>query len=122
MKTLNDCEEVKRSFSVEYLHPLRFMLNNMFSRQSKSLFSLLSSSVGKMLKGEKLSMSPLEVVSLLNSFNSELGKTVEMPSANANCSARGQIYFDNIFISDGNSKKVWQSSERQWQTKEHSKT
>ena len=65
------------------------MLNNMFSRQSKSLFSLLISSMGKMLKGEKLSMSPLEVVSLLNSFNSELGKTVEMPSANANCSARG---------------------------------
>ena len=47
-------------------------------------------------------MSPLEGVSLLTLdklfeyFNSDLGKKIEMPSANANCSARGlnveQVY------------------------------
>ena len=86
---------------------MRFILNNMFSRQSKpvlsSFMSLLLSSLGMMLKGErvgsrlKITLSvtlpgerlPLDLISLLKFMNSELGKTAEMPSANANCSARG---------------------------------
>ena len=86
---------------------MRFILNNMFSRQSKpvlsSFMSLLLSSLGMMLKGErvvsrlKITLSvtfpgerlPLDLISLLKFINSELGKTAEMPSANANCSARG---------------------------------
>lgn len=86
------------------------MLNNIFSRQSKPVLSFLSmllSSLGMMLKGEtvvsghlsQLNKSvtfpgerlPLDVISLLKFFNSELGKTAEMPSANANCSARGSF-------------------------------
>ena len=88
---------------------MRFILNNMFSRQSKpvlsSFMSLLLSSLGMMLKGErvgsrsKITLSvtfpgerlPLDLISLLKFMNSELGKTAEMPSANANCSARGMF-------------------------------
>ena len=47
---IDDCEEVKRSFSVEFLHPVRFMMNNM--SKSLSLLSMLSQSLGRMLKGE----------------------------------------------------------------------
>ena len=52
--TSNIWAEVKRSFSVEFLHPLRFMLKNMFSRQPKSvsILSLLSLSLGMLIKGE----------------------------------------------------------------------
>ena len=90
---------------------MRCMLNNIFSRQSKPVLSFLSmllSSLGMMLKGETMVSGsghlsqfkntsvtfpgerlPLDVISLLKFFNSKLGKTAEMPSANANCSARG---------------------------------
>ena len=48
--------------------------------------------------GEKLPLSQFEGVTMLSLdtlfkyFNSDLGRSVEMPSANANCSARGQIF------------------------------
>ena len=51
--------ELKRSFSVEYLHPLRFLMTHMFSRPHSesqpqiSLTSLVSTAMGMMLRGEQ---------------------------------------------------------------------
>ena len=89
-------KEMKRAVNVEYLKssqvlvPLGFLWQNLFDLggMSKNLFF-------EMFSGKSLPVPPIEGFSWLNLdsifsfFNSEMGRTVEIPSININCSARG---------------------------------
>ena len=89
--------EIKRTFPIEYLTPQKYIFKNMFSKSKfpVSITSMLSTTLAMWFRGDKFPVSPLEGVSLISMdtlykyFNSDLGKTVEMPSANAHASARG---------------------------------
>ena len=102
---------MKRAVNVEYLKlsqvlvPLGFLWQNLFDLggMSKNLFF-------EMFSGKSLPVPPIEGFSWLNfdsifSFlNSEMGRTVEIPSINVNCSARGiwilflQEIWSNIYF------------------------
>ena len=83
-------EEIKKAVDVEYLHPLKFWWKNLFNLGSitKNLFM-------EMFSGKSLPVPPIEGFSwvkldtIFSFFNCDLGRTAELPSLNANCSARG---------------------------------
>jgi len=107
--------EMKKAVDVEYLHPLKFWWRNLFNLGSitKNLFM-------QMFSGESLPVPPIEGFSwvklgtIFSFFNSDLGRTAELPSLNANCSARGLAIIGACMANHGRFKGVQILSEDAW--------
>merc|ERR1712179_119047 len=110
-------EEMNKAVDVEYLHPLKFWWQNLFNLGSitKNLFM-------QMFSGETLPVPPIEGFSwvkletIFSFFNSDLGRTAELPSLNANCSARGLAIVGACMANHGKFKGVQVLSEKTWAT------
>jgi len=108
-------EEIKKAVDVEYLHPLKFWWKNLFNLGSitKNLFM-------EMFSGKSLPVPPIEGFSwvkldtIFSFFNCDLGRTAELPSLNANCSARGLAIIGACMANQGKFKGVQVLSKEGW--------
>ena len=92
--------ELQKTATLQYLSPASVLLNNFLPEKEKktgiSIFSLALGALGVWFSGEDLPPPAIEGIPiyridlLTKFFNSNLGRSGEIPSANANCSARGE--------------------------------
>ena len=96
-------DELQQTATLEYLSPASVLLNSFLPAKEKKsdvkLSSVVFGALSQVISGKKIAPPAIEGIPiyrvdlLTKFFNSETGRKGEIPSANANCSARGGIYF-----------------------------